>query len=133
MEPRFRGGLVIFARSFARIHETNLKKQGLLPLTFADPGDLRPDRRGRPHQRARPAAGARPARCAARSCKPDGTTIDFEARHTFSDEQVEWFKAGSALNIVRAEGRRRPPPDLTASPPARQQGTMMSMPITKPA
>ena len=37
MEPRFRGGVVIFARSFARIHETNLKKQGLLPLTFADP------------------------------------------------------------------------------------------------
>jgi len=38
MEPRFRGGVVIFARSFARIHETNLKKQGLVPLTFADPG-----------------------------------------------------------------------------------------------
>ena len=37
MEPRFRGGLVIFARSFARIHETNAKKQGLVPLTFADP------------------------------------------------------------------------------------------------
>ena len=40
MEPRFRSGKVIFARSFARIHETNAKKQGLLPLTFADPGHL---------------------------------------------------------------------------------------------
>ena len=63
MEPRFRNAKVILARSFARIHETNLKKQGLLPLTFADPGHLRPDRRGRHHQRARPRRpGARHAR-----------------------------------------------------------------------
>ena len=61
----------IFARSFARIHETNLKKQGLLPLTFADPGDLRPDRRGRPHLRARPGRPrARHSRCGARSTSP---------------------------------------------------------------
>ena len=53
MEPRYRGGLVVLARSFARIHETNLKKQGILPLTFADPSDLRRDRRGRPDQRLR--------------------------------------------------------------------------------
>ena len=59
MEPRFRGGLVIFARSFARIHETNAKKQGLVPLTFADRATYDADRRGRPHQRPRPAAGAR--------------------------------------------------------------------------
>ena len=62
MEPRFRGGVVIFARSFARIHETNAKKQGLVPLTFADPATYDADRRGRPHQRARPAAGAGPER-----------------------------------------------------------------------
>ncbi len=49
MEPRYRGGLAILARSFARIHETNLKKQGLLPLTFADPASYEHDRRGRPH------------------------------------------------------------------------------------
>jgi aconitate hydratase len=102
MEPRFRGGKVIFARSFARIHETNAKKQGLLPLTFADPAtydqigeddtisvhglaDLAPDRpvRGTIH-------------------KPDGRSIDFECTHTFSPEQIEWFRAGSALNIIRA-------------------------------
>ena len=86
MEPRFRGGVVIFARSFARIHETNLKKQGLVPLTFADPGHLRPDRGGRPHQRARPAAEARPERAlpdrqarrrdrsTSRACTPSATS-----------------------------------------------------------
>ena len=54
--------VAIFARSFARIHETNAKKQGLVPLTFADPATYDADRRGRPHQRARPASGAGPDR-----------------------------------------------------------------------
>ena len=92
----------IFARSFARIHETNAKKQGLVPLTFADPAtydaigeDDRIDVLGLP-----PVPG-QPVRC--RIAKPDGTTVDFECTHTFSDEQVEWFTAGSALNIVRAK------------------------------
>lgn len=101
MEPRFRNGKVILSRSFARIHETNLKKQGLLPLTFADPAtydeieeldtisvhglaDLAPDQ---------------PVRCTIH--KPDGRTIDFDANHTFSPEQIEWFRAGGALNIIR--------------------------------
>ena len=102
MEPRFRGGRAIFARSFARIHETNAKKQGLVPLTFADPTtydaigeDDRIDVLGLP-----PVPG-QPVRC--RIAKPDGTTVDFECTHTFSDEQVAWFVAGSALNIVRAK------------------------------
>jgi aconitate hydratase len=103
MEPRFRGGKVIFARSFARIHETNLKKQGMLALTFADPStydtideddtisvldlaSLTPDV---------------PVRCAIH--KPDGTTVEFTATHTMNDEQIEWFKAGSALNIIRGK------------------------------
>jgi aconitate hydratase len=107
MEPRFRNGVVIFARSFARIHETNAKKQGLVPLTFAHPAtydeigeDDRIDVLGLP-----PVPG-KPVRC--RINKPDGSTIEFECTHTFSDEQVEWFTAGSALNIVRqkvASGR----------------------------
>jgi aconitate hydratase len=102
MEPRFRGARAIFARSFARIHETNLKKQGVLALTFADPAtyetigeddrisvlalvDLAPDA---------------PVRCAVH--KPDGARVEFLATHTMSDEQIEWFKAGSALNIIRS-------------------------------
>jgi aconitate hydratase len=101
MEPRFRNGKAIFARSFARIHEANLKKQGMLALTFADPttweqieandrisilalADLAPDV---------------PVRC--RITKPDGSTVDFEAIQTLNEEQIEWFRAGSALNIIR--------------------------------
>jgi aconitate hydratase len=100
MEPRFRGGLVAIARSFARIHETNLKKQGMVPLTFADPSTY--DQIGeddRINVLGLPPVPGRPVHC--QIVKPDGTTIDFEATHTFSDEQVEWFRAGSALNIVR--------------------------------
>ncbi len=100
MEPRFRGGLVILARSFARIHETNAKKQGLLPLTFADPDTY--DLIGeddRINVTGLPPVPGQNMKC--QIVKPDGTTIDFEAVHTFSPEQVEWFKAGSALNIVR--------------------------------
>ncbi len=102
MEPRFRGCRAIIVRSFARIHETNLKKQGVLALTFADPSvydqigeddrisitglaDLAPDR---------------PVEC--RLHKSDGTTLTFECNHTMSPEHIEWFKAGSALNIIRA-------------------------------
>jgi len=101
MEPRYRGAKVVITRSFARIHETNLKKQGVLPLTFADPdtydaideddrisilglADLAPDV---------PVKG--------RITKPDGTTVDFEALHTMNDEQIGWFQAGGALNIIR--------------------------------
>ena len=102
MEPRFRGGVVIFARSFARIHETNLKKQGLVPLTFADPATY--DQIGeddRINVLNLPPVPGRNVTC--QIVKPDGTTLNFEGIHTFSDEQVEWFKAGSALNIVRAK------------------------------
>ena len=100
MEPRFRGGVVIFARSFARIHETNLKKQGLVPLTFADPKtyDLI-EETDRISVLNLPPVPDKPVQC--RITKADGTVVEFEAKHTFSPEQVEWFKAGSALNIVR--------------------------------
>ena len=100
MEPRFRGGLVILARSFARIHETNAKKQGLLPLTFADQATY--DAIGeddRINVLDLPPVPGKNVRC--QIVRPDGSTLDFEAVHTFSPEQVEWFKAGSALNIVR--------------------------------
>jgi len=102
MEPRFRLGLVAIARSFARIHETNLKKQGMVPLTFADPTtyDLI-DEDDRINVLGLPPVPGQHVKC--QIVKPDGTTIDFEGKHTFSDEQVEWFKAGSALNIVRAK------------------------------
>jgi aconitate hydratase len=100
MEPRFRGAAAIFARSFARIHETNLKKQGVVPLTFADPATY--EKIGELDTISvlgLPPVPDKPLQCTIN--KPNGEKIAFEALHTFSDEQVEWFKAGSALNIVR--------------------------------
>jgi aconitate hydratase len=100
MEPRFRGGVVIFARSFARIHETNLKKQGLVPLTFRDPAVYDAVGEGDTISvLGLPPVPDKPVRCVIH--KADGSSVEFEALHTFSPEQVEWFKAGSALNIVR--------------------------------
>jgi aconitate hydratase len=101
MEPRFRGAAAIFARSFARIHEANLKKQGVLALTFADPAtweQIDEDDRISVLGLAGLAPDV-PVRC--RITKPDGRTVDFEATHTLSPEQIEWFRAGSALNIIR--------------------------------
>ena len=102
MEPRFRNAKVILARSFARIHETNLKKQGVLPLTFADPATYDQIGEDDTHQRRSAWPTSRPTRrCAARSTSPTAPPIDFEGNHTISDEQIEWFQAGGALNIIR--------------------------------
>tara|TARA_Y100001970_G_scaffold199901_1_gene243120 strand:+ start:7705 stop:9984 length:2280 start_codon:yes stop_codon:yes gene_type:complete len=102
MEPRFRGGLVAIARSFARIHETNLKKQGMLPLTFVDPEDY--ERIGEDDRIAvRSLAQLAPGdTLEVEVTSPNGTTWSFSANHSFSSEQIEWFKAGSALNIIKA-------------------------------
>lgn len=101
MEPRFRGAKVILVRSFARIHETNLKKQGVLPLTFADPGTY--DQIGEDDKLSflglADLAPGVPVSC--EIVKPDGTTVSFEANHTLNDEQIDWFRAGGALNIIR--------------------------------
>ena len=95
--------VAIFARSFARIHETNLKKQGMVPLTFADPATYDADRRGRPHRRARPAAGARVSPCGARSPSPTAPPSTSSAPTRSATSRSAWFDAGSALNIVRAK------------------------------
>jgi aconitate hydratase len=105
MEPRFRMGLVAIARSFARIHETNLKKQGMVPLTFADPSDYdKIDEDDRINVLSLPPVPDETVKC--EIVKPDGSTVAFECDHTFSPEQVEWFKAGSALNIIRQKSQR---------------------------
>jgi aconitate hydratase len=101
MEPRFRGGKVILVRSFARIHETNLKKQGVLPLTFADPevyDQIEENDRLSFLDLANLTPG-KPVYC--EIVKPDGEKIAFEANHTMNDEQIGWFRAGGALNIIR--------------------------------
>ncbi len=103
MEPRFRGGKVIMVRSFARIAEANLKKQGVLPLTFADPATYdQIEETDRINVLGLSAlAPDTPVHC--QIVKADGRLIDFQCTHTFSPEQIDWFHAGSALNIIRAK------------------------------
>jgi aconitate hydratase len=101
MEPRFRGAKVVIARSFARIHETNLKKQGVLPLTFADPADydlIGPEDRISVVELANLAPDL-PVTVVVTA--PDGTETRIVGEHTYSANQIEWFEAGSALNLIR--------------------------------
>ena len=104
MSPRFLGAVAVIARSFARIHETNLKKQGLLPLTFADPADydrvLETDRVSVTGLASlRPGV---PVRVVLH--RTGGADEAIEARHSLSEEQVGWFKAGSALGALVQRG-----------------------------
>ncbi len=100
MSPRYLGAKAVIAKSFARIHETNLKKQGILPLTFSDPNDYalfqQDDRVS--IVGLRDLAPDRPVEV--RIHKPDGRTVTVTARHTLTDEQIGWFRAGSALNAL---------------------------------
>lgn len=106
MEPRHLGVKAVIVKSFARIHETNLKKQGLLGVTFADKDDydkileddtidisgvedFRTDRQLMVHLTHK-----------------DGTTDAFFVNHTYNEQQIEWYKAGGALNIIRREFER---------------------------
>lgn len=103
MEPRFLGVRAVLVKSFARIHETNLKKQGMLALTFADKEDYNKIQEddsinitgltsfapGKPLQMVFNHA--------------DGTSDTITVNHTYNEQQIEWFKAGAALNIIRRE------------------------------
>jgi aconitate hydratase len=95
------GGRAILARSFARIAETNLKKQGILPLWFADPSTY--DQIGEGDRiSVRGLADLAPGSAVACTLhKPDGTTVDFTCTQTLSDEHIAWFRAGGALNVIR--------------------------------
>jgi len=101
MEPRHLGVRVVLVKSFARIHETNLKKQGMLALTFENPSDydkIREDDRISILGMNNFAPG-KPVKI--QLDHTDGTSEDFLANHTFNHAQIEWFKAGSALNLIR--------------------------------
>ncbi len=99
MEPRFLGGKAIIVKSFARIHETNLKKQGMLPLTFVNPADydlIREDDKVS-IEIATLKTGENINLTINHS---DGTTHTIELKHTMNQQQIGWFKAGSALNLI---------------------------------
>jgi len=102
LEPRFLGGRAIIVKSFARIHETNLKKQGMLPLTFQDKSDydkVVPDDRVAITGLDTFAPGV-PLNCVLTHSDGSSDTIPLE--HTFNDQQIEWFQHGSALNRMKA-------------------------------
>ena len=103
MEPRFLGVNAVVTKSFARIHETNLKKQGMLALTFADNADYDKVRQDdtidilgledfAPNQNLRVAL-----------YHADGTTDAFDVKHTYNQQQIEWYRSGSALNKIRKD------------------------------
>ncbi|MCG8542627.1 MAG: aconitate hydratase, partial [Alphaproteobacteria bacterium] len=106
LSPRLLGGVAVIARSFARIHESNLKKQGLLALTFSDPADydrIRADDRINLLDLSGLAPG-KPVTC--RIAHADGTSETIALNHTFSESQLDWFRAGSALNVLHAKAGR---------------------------
>ncbi len=101
MSPRHMGGKAVITRSFARIHETNLKKQGILPLTFADPGDYDKVQEGDTIDLIGIKEIAPGSTITGRFNHNDGTVSEVKLEHSLNEEQINWFKAGSALNFMR--------------------------------
>ena len=103
MSPRFLGARAVVVRSFARIHETNLKKQGVLALTFANPADYE-----KIQEEDRVAIKglkdfAPGKNLTLEITHADGSTESVELAHTYNSEQIKWFESGSALNLLRAQ------------------------------
>ncbi len=103
MEPRHLGVRVVLVKSFARIHETNLKKQGMLALTFADKADYDKIR----EDDVIDVLGltdftpGKPLSIVLRHA--DGSVDTISANHSYNAQQIEWFKAGGALNVIRSQ------------------------------
>jgi aconitate hydratase len=103
MEPRYLGGKAIIVKSFARIHETNLKKQGMLPLTFANPDDY-----------SKIQEDDKISLIGIKEIEPgsqikmiakhlDGSSDEIQLNHTMNSNQIKWYKAGSALNLIAGQ------------------------------
>jgi len=101
MEPRHLGVRAVLVKSFARIHETNLKKQGMLALTFADPADYDRIQEDDTIDILGLMTFAPGVPLTVVLHHKDGSTESFPVNHTFNKQQIEWFRAGAALNIIR--------------------------------
>ena len=107
MSPRFLGAAAIIARSFARIHETNLKKQGILPLTFSNTSDYDKFKEDDLIS-ITDLNKLKPGTCVVVTVKhKDGTVESLETKHTLTQQQIEWFCAGSALNKIAQDLKDR--------------------------
>ena len=102
MEPRFLGVKAVLVKSFARIHETNLKKQGMLGLTFANKEDYNKILEDDSIDIIGLDTFAPSVQLDLVLNHKDGTSETIQVNHTYNDQQIEWFKAGGALNIIRA-------------------------------
>jgi aconitate hydratase len=107
MEPRFLGVRAVLVKSFARIHETNLKKQGMLALTFANPADYDKIREDDQFDILGLDTFAPGVALDIVLHHSDGTTETIQANHTFNEGQIGWFRAGSALNLIKAEQAKK--------------------------
>ncbi len=103
MEPRFLGVYAVIVKSFARIHETNLKKQGMLALTFVSPDDYEKVRQDDFIYIQGFSSMAPGENLTVRLRHPDGTKDSFEVAHSYNKAQIDWVRAGSALNKIRQE------------------------------
>jgi len=103
MEPRFLGVRAVLVRSFARIHETNLKKQGMLALTFADKTDYDKILEDDTLDFIDLDQFSMGQSLALDVFHTDGSSDTIYCNHTYNDTQIEWFKAGSALNLIRSQ------------------------------
>jgi len=102
MEPRHLGVRAVLVKSFARIHETNLKKQGMLALTFSNDSDYDKIQENDSISIKGLTSFASDKPLTIELSHSDGSTDEFLVNHTYNDQQIEWFKAGGALNIIRA-------------------------------
>lgn len=105
MEPRQLGAKVVLVKSFARIHETNLKKQGMLAITFANKEDYTKIQEDDSFDIVG-LSNIEPGKAlTVKLTHADGNSESFEVNHTYNQNQIEWFKAGSALNLIAAENK----------------------------
>jgi aconitate hydratase len=103
MEPRHLGVRVVLTKSFARIHETNLKKQGMLALTFVNKADYDKIQEDDSIDVVGLTSFTPGTPLTLVLTHKDGTTDTIQANHTYNQQQIEWFKAGGALNIIRKQ------------------------------
>ena len=103
MEPRHLGVMAVIVKSFARIHETNLKKQGMLGLTFANESDYDLIKEDDTFNFTDLADFSEGKQLTLEVVHTDGTTDTIQLNHTYNASQIDWFKAGSALNLIRGQ------------------------------
>ena len=107
MEPRFLGVLAVLVRSFARIHETNLKKQGMLALIFQDKSDYDLIQENDIFNFLDLEKFQEKIPLTLLISHKDGSEDVVICNHTYNESQIQWFKAGSALNLIRSQKNRK--------------------------